>query len=79
MEQTVEQSIIASLNRRVSREQLEDKQWLQLKDEMREGDELWYYITPRETWTTFFPRCGREGYVLVRDDKVVAEVLLSIS
>jgi len=79
MKQTIEQSIVASLKRRISREELDDKHWLQFKDEMQDGDELWYYITPRETWTTFFPHCGREGYVLMRGDRVVTEVLLSIS
>ena len=76
---TIEQNIIASLKRRVRPDDLEDEQWLQFKDQMQEGDEIWYYITPRETWTDFFPHCGREGYALVRDDKVIDEILLSIS
>jgi len=79
MKQTIEQSIIASLKRRVRPDDLEDQQRLRFKDSMREGDVIWYYITPRETWTDFFPHCGREGYALVRNRKVVGEILLSIS
>ena len=79
MKQTIEQSIIASLKRRVSPDDLEDAQWLRFKNQAREEDEIWYYITPTETWTEWFPRCGREGYALVRDDTVVDEILLSIS
>ena len=76
MKQTVEQCIIASLKRRVSSEDLDDEKWLEFKDKMQDGDELWYYRTPPETWAAF---CGREGYVLVRDDTVVHEILLSIN
>lgn len=76
---TIEQNIIASLKRRVRSDELEDEQWLRFKGMVQAGDEVWYYITPRETWTEFFPRCGREGYALVRDDRVVEEILLSIS
>lgn len=79
MKQTIEESIIASLKRQISPEELDDGDWLQFKGRMREGDELWYYKTPPDTWFTFFPRCGREGYALVRDDTVVHEILLSIS
>jgi hypothetical protein len=79
MKQTIRQSILASLKRRVSSDDLYDEQWLQFRDLMQEGDEIWYYKTPIETWTEWFPLCGREGYVLVRDDKIIEEILLSIS
>jgi hypothetical protein len=78
MRRTIEQNIIASLKKRVRPDDLEDKDWLRFKSQMREGDEIWYYITARETWTAL-PHCGREGYALIRDDKVVDEILLSIS
>ena len=51
---------------------------LRFKHQIKEGDEIWYYITPRETWTGC-PLYGREGYALIRDDKVIDEILLSIS
>lgn len=79
MKQTLEQSIIASLQRRVSPDDLPDEQWLQFKDLMQEGDELWFFRTPQETWTEFFPRCGMEGYALVRDEAVVAQIFTSMS
>jgi hypothetical protein len=79
MELTLEQSIIASLKKHMSPDELTDDQWLRFKDNMLEGDEIWYYRTPQETWTEWFPRCGREGYVLVRDDKVIDEILISVS
>jgi hypothetical protein len=76
--QTIEQDIIASLKRRVSPDELEDEDWLQFKAQMQQGDEIWYYRTPPDTWTGF-PLSGREGYALVRDEKVIDEILLSIS
>ena len=79
MKQTVEESIMASLQRRISRDDLLDEQWLKFKDAAKVGDELWYFRTPQETWTEFFPRCGMEGYALIRGDKVVAETFTSIS
>ena len=79
MQQTIEQSIIASLQRRVTQDDLLDEQWLHFKGKMQDGDELWFFRTPQETWTEFFPRCGMEGYALVRGDKVVAEILTSMS
>lgn len=77
--QTIEKSILVSLLRRVTRDDLLDEQWLQFKDKMKDGDELWYFRTPQETWTEFIPRCGMEGYALIRGDKVVAEIFTSMS
>ena len=79
MKQTIEQSILASLQRRISSDDLLDEQWLQFRDKMKNGDELWHFRTPQETWTEFFPRCGMEGYALVRGDTVVAEIFSSMS
>ena len=69
----MEQSILVSLRRRVSPDDLLDEQWLDFKDKMQDGDEIWHFRTPQETWTEFFPRCGMEGYALVRGDTVVAK------
>jgi hypothetical protein len=79
MKQTMEQCMIASLQRPISPEDLLEDQWLVFKDKMRDGDELWYFRTPPETWTEFFPRCGMEGYALVRGEKVIAEVFTSMN
>jgi hypothetical protein len=60
MKQTLEQSILASLQTRLVASDLLDEQWLKFRDEMQNEDELWYFCTPQETWTEFFPRCGME-------------------
>jgi hypothetical protein len=78
MKQTVEESILASLRKKVSQDDLLNEQWLKLKDRVQSGDELWFFRTPQETWTEFFPRCGMEGYV-VRGNKIVAEIFTSMS
>ena len=59
--------------------QLFEGDWSAIKSQMRDEDELWYFCTPDETWTETVPRCGLEGYVLVRDGKFVDSVLTSIS
>lgn len=57
----------------------ESQDWRDLKRQMLADDELWYFRTPEDTWTTAFPRCGMEGYALVRGGRVVEMFLLSIS
>ena len=79
MQQTMAASILAALQRRISSDDLLDEQWLVFKDQMQDGDEIWYFRTPQETWTEFVPRCGMEGYALVRGDKIVAEIFTSMS
>lgn len=75
----MEESIIASLQRRINKDDLVDEQWLQFKDVIQDGDELWSFRTPQETWTEFFPRCGMEGYALVRGAKIVTVIFESMS
>ena len=48
--------------------------WLRVKKQMRPGDTLWYYKSPPETWAGLY---GREGYLLVRDCRVVADYLFA--
>jgi hypothetical protein len=79
MKQSMEQSIIASLLNRVSPDDLLDEQWLQFKDKLQNDDELWHFRTPMETWTEFVPRCGMEGYAIVRNDKVVDVIFTAMS
>lgn len=79
MKQTMEASILASLQRQINPNDLLDEQWLVFKDRMQSGDELWHFRTPQETWTEFWPRCGMEGYVLVRGDRVIAVLFTSMS
>ena len=47
-------------------------QWEQLKSEMLEGDELWDFSSPPETWAHL---AGRAGIALVRDGKVIRSLI----
>ena len=42
--------------------------WNLLKAELRDGDELWLFSSPKETWQNL---CGRGGICIVRDGEVV--------
>lgn len=43
-------------------------QWNQLKAELQDGDELWLFSSPKESWKNM---CGRGGICIVRDGEVV--------
>jgi hypothetical protein len=53
------------------RRSVEDR-WLVVKAVMKPGDELWYYKSPNETWAGLY---GREGYLLLRHCRVIADYL----
>ena len=42
--------------------------WIRLRNLLFEGDEIWYFDSPRETWHKF---AGRRGYAIVRDGKTI--------
>ena len=46
--------------------------WEALKAEMHPGDELYAFRSPPESWQAL---AGRMGYALVRDGRVVREVV----
>ena len=86
------QFVLDSLQRRITPEEAEKEhmedgipfghihaEWCQLKAQLREGDELWYFRTPDATWQSAFPRCGLEGYAIIRAGQLVAQILTSIS
>lgn len=50
--------------------------WLHLLTQMQPGDELWEFRSPPASWKQL---CGREGLVLLRRGKVVANVLTGMS
>jgi hypothetical protein len=52
------------------------EQWQKLRTGMRVGDELWEYCSPPETWDEL---AGRAGYVVVRNGRIVADVLTSMN
>jgi hypothetical protein len=54
-------------------------EWIRFKARLLEGDELWYFRTSDDTWQTAFPRCGLEGYAIVRGGSLIAEIFTSIS
>jgi hypothetical protein len=60
------------LIRPISREEAEavfiNADWLALLDEMIEGDELWDFSSPPESWGAL---AGRAGIAVVRDDEIV--------
>jgi len=51
-------------------------QWEALKAAMQPGDELYAYRSSPETWRAL---AGRSGYALVRDGKVVREVVTMLN
>jgi hypothetical protein len=46
--------------------------WQILKSLIEEGDELWEFSSPKETWEYLM---GREGIVLMRKGKEVAHII----
>lgn len=50
--------------------------WNQLKNQFRDGDEIWKYSSPSDTWEHL---CGSAGIALVRDGKVIFVVETEIS
>jgi len=51
-------------------------QWVALKEKLQEGDELWEFRSPSKDWDSL---AGREGICIVRDGKVVAYIVTSMS
>ena len=51
-------------------------EWLALKAHIQEGDELWYWTTSEETWSTL---CGRAGVALVREKKVIGSLITDMN
>jgi hypothetical protein len=45
--------------------------WRELITQMQDGDELWEYTSPAETWANM---AGRAGYALVREGKIVGQI-----
>ncbi|MBN1798382.1 MAG: hypothetical protein JW822_07380 [Spirochaetales bacterium] len=49
-----------------------NEQWQEFLAQMREGDELWEFESPPETWDNL---AGRKGIALIRDCEVVALIV----
>jgi hypothetical protein len=92
LKKSIDQSVLDSLQRRVTPSEAEgdnmvdgvafghihDK-WVEFKEQLLEGDELRHFRTPDETWETIFPRCGLEGYAIIRDGALVTMIVTGIS
>lgn len=48
------------------------ERWRVLRSRMAPGDEMWTFVTPPPTWVH---HCGRAGYALVREGRVVDAVV----
>jgi len=46
----------------------QNSEWKEFLTEMIEGDELWKFCSPEETWNNL---CGREGIALVRNGQLI--------
>ncbi len=51
-------------------------EWIVLKEQMLDGDELWEFESPGETWSAL---CGRKGICVVRDGDIVAYIETSLN
>lgn len=51
-------------------------EWEAFKGRLQPGDELWWFISPRETWRR---GGGREGVVMVRAGRMVECLLTRLS
>ncbi len=50
--------------------------WLALVAKMQEGDELWTFDSPLETWENL---CGRRGYSIVRDGEIIDSLIIGMN
>ena len=48
------------------------ERWSALKGQIQEGDELWEFSSPKETWVNL---CGRAGICIVRNGKVLDSIV----
>lgn len=51
----------------------DNERWEILKTQMIDGDELWYFCSPQETWRKLY---GRAGLAVVRGGRVVETLVL---
>lgn len=47
-------------------------QWRKLLEQMQDGDELWEFMSDDESWEML---AGRAGIALLRDGKIIAEIV----
>jgi hypothetical protein len=52
------------------------KTWNEFKSQIKDGDELWSFNSPKATWNQL---AGRAGYAIVRGGEVVAAICTMVS
>jgi len=45
-------------------------------EQFQDGDKIIYYVSPEDDWMHL---CGREGYSIVRDGEIIADLLTSMN
>ena len=50
------------------------RQYREFKAQFQEGDELWYFCTPPESWSKK-RMAGRAGYMIIRRGEIVASIV----
>ena len=51
-------------------------EWKKIKSSLIEGDEIWEYCSPGETWAKMM---GRTGICLVRNDEVIMDIVTTMN
>jgi hypothetical protein len=49
-----------------------EKRWLEMKQQIQSGDELWQFTTPPKTWEHLY---GRAGIALVRQGRIINSIV----
>ena len=50
--------------------------WLRLKRQLQEGDELWEFCSPPESWDNLY---GREGICIVRNGEIIDRIIMKMN
>jgi hypothetical protein len=50
--------------------------WEKLKANLQDGDELWQFSSPKESWINM---CGRAGLCIVRDGEIVDHFVIAMN
>ncbi len=72
----VEKELVVECTEGVVHEMYGGPIWYKLKAELKDGDELYFYRSDRESWAQLR---GSEGYVAIRGNKVVGSFFIGIN
>lgn len=54
----------------------QNDRWDEFKSKYQDGDKIYYFISDRESWKGLY---GREGYVLMRNEKIINVIVTKLS